>query len=209
LRQNLPWRGRLRLCDQRRHDWRQQPAHSAFRMVLRSPQRAGGDRLSDVQDHRNGRQDLGVRLAVDRRQARPVSSRYLVGSSEGGSIALDDLRGPLSRIYAFDHFIHNIDRHLGNFLVRGQHTGHAVLANDYSRAWVCNGFPLPSLPMTCKTVEAQRWLTRYLGQQYIDVNQVKHTVESIARVPSATVKRIIEEHPSSWLTEDIRNNILA
>ena len=101
----------------------------------------------------------------------------MVGSVKGGSIALDDIRGPLSRIYAFDHFVHNVDRHLNNFLIRGQHIGHTVLANDYSRAWICNGFPLPPLPVLCNTVTAQRWLAGYLGQQYIDIDEVKQVTD--------------------------------
>jgi hypothetical protein len=128
---------------------------------------------------------------------------------KAGSIAIDDLRGPLSRIYAFDHFIHNVDRHLNNFLVRGQHTGHTVLANDYSRAWVCHGFPLPSLPMACSTVEAQRLLARHLGEQYIDIGQVKLTVESISKISVAMIRRIIDGHPNDWLTDGMKNKLVG
>jgi hypothetical protein len=54
---------------------------------------------------------------------------------QNGNIPLSGLRIPLSRIYAFDLFIHNPDRHGGNFLVHEQHKGYALLAFDYSRAW--------------------------------------------------------------------------
>jgi hypothetical protein len=81
---------------------------------------------------------------------------------KSGEIPIDDIRGTLSRIYAFDNFVFNPDRHCGNFIVREQRNGFAVLANDYSRAWLCNGFPLPALPMTRhNTMEAQRWLTQF------------------------------------------------
>lgn len=128
---------------------------------------------------------------------------------KGGSIALDDIRGPLSRIYAFDHFVHNVDRHLNNFLIRGQHIGHTVLANDYSRAWICNGFPLPPLPVLCNTVTAQRWLAGYLGQQYIDIDEVKQVTDSIGKIPSTHIERIIDGHPKEWLTDNMKNEIMT
>jgi hypothetical protein len=61
-----------------------------------------------------------------------------------GEIPLNEIKGTLSRIYAFDHFVHNKDRHDENFIVRAQRgTSYAVLANDYSRATV--HIPLASL----------------------------------------------------------------
>jgi hypothetical protein len=47
---------------------------------------------------------------------------------KSGEIPLDDIRGTLSRIYAFDNFVFNPDRHCGNFIVREQRDGFAVLA---------------------------------------------------------------------------------
>ena len=66
---------------------------------------------------------------------------------QNNTLPLADIRTALSRIYAFDHFVHNVDRHANNFLVTPQLTGHAVLAFDYSRAWTVHGFPLPSVPL--------------------------------------------------------------
>src|SRR5262249_7335243 len=81
-------------------------------------------------------------------------------------INLPDLAPVLSRIYAFDHFIYNGDRHAGNLMVREQRDKKvAVLAFDYSRAWVTNGFPLPLVPFapTENTVKLQRALTQTYG----------------------------------------------
>ena len=65
---------------------------------------------------------------------------------QSGAIPVADIRLALTRIYVFDLFIHNPDRHLRNFLIRSRRTGYAVLAFDYSRAWIYHGLPLPALP---------------------------------------------------------------
>lgn len=64
-----------------------------------------------------------------------------------GIIDFENATCVLSRIYAFDHFIHNVDRHKGNFLVHKQISGYSIYAMDYSRAWIRWGFPTPEIPM--------------------------------------------------------------
>lgn len=127
-------------------------------------------------------------------------------------IPLADIRVPLSRIYAFDHFVHNDDRHLTNYLVRAQSQGHALLAFDYSKAWVVNQFPLPPLPFDInngreRTVNAQRWLTGFFGP-YLDLNEAELFLEKIKTIPVAQVQRIIDEHPVSWLPLKVKAEIL-
>jgi hypothetical protein len=86
-----------------------------------------------------------------------------------GSIPVSEVAPILSRIYAFDHFIYNIDRHLGNFFVRRSRSSIAVLTVDYSKAWTYRGFPFPALPFDLRdpehrTVNAQRDLTKMWGK---------------------------------------------
>jgi hypothetical protein len=118
-----------------------------------------------------------------------------------GEIPLDHIRGTLSRIYAFDHFINNPDRHCNNFIVREQHEGYAVLANDYSRAWMCCGFPLPLLPMTASTVSSQRFLSSFWEVKYIDPAEANILLEKIKSVPKSYLDNIISWHPQDWLTK--------
>jgi hypothetical protein len=105
---------------------------------------------------------------------------------KAGVINLDDLKGPLSRIYAFDHFVHNVDRHGNNFLIRDQHGGHTVLAMDYSRAWITHGFPLPALPMNSSTVHTQRALTTSWGA-YIDLSEVESLINALDQIQQAQI----------------------
>lgn len=128
---------------------------------------------------------------------------------KAGDIRLDDLRASLSRIYAFDHFIHNVDRHLGNFIVRDQHTGHVVLAMDYSRSWIWNGFPLPALPMQSgNTVATQRSLAALWGTTYIDCDEVAAVIHELSALGKPIIERIIGRHPEEWLDECMKTAIL-
>jgi hypothetical protein len=128
---------------------------------------------------------------------------------KSGDIKLDDIKATLSRIYAFDHFIHNTDRHCNNFIARSQHAaGVAILANDYSRAWLCCGFPLPSLPMNSATVSAQRWLKSFWACDYIDKDESKIALDRLRAVTVEAAKRIIEGHPEDWLQDAERDAIL-
>lgn len=118
-----------------------------------------------------------------------------------GDIDFALLAPTISRILAYDLFIHNLDRHLTNYIVRRQYAGHAILAFDYSQAWLFSGFPLPDLPMppTCKTVLAIRAMRQIFGD-FIWQSEVKYICNQLRKVKTETVERIVSEHPANWLT---------
>jgi hypothetical protein len=126
-----------------------------------------------------------------------------------GDIALGEVSASLSRIYAFDHFVHNEDRHLNNFLFREQRHGWAVLAFDYSRAWLCNGMPLPRLPFAVdkKTILARRVLCDAFGE-YIDKTETDRTLQRLADVQEMHVLQAINSHPNAWLANAQKDEIL-
>ena len=102
-----------------------------------------------------------------------------------GDISLYEYRPILSRIFAFDHFVHNVDRHLKNYLFREQREGWAVLALDYSRAWLCHGFPLPELPFEPKqnTRKAQRRLKEIFGNVIVpdEADELLNRIRSVTK----------------------------
>jgi hypothetical protein len=114
----------------------------------------------------------------------------------------------ISRIFAFDLFVHNVDRHLFNYIVRKQKLGHTILALDYSQAWLWNGFPLPPLPIqaTTNTIVAMRILRRMFGD-FISINDVQHVCHKLIGIKNSQVEAIIHEHPLHWLTDAQRNDI--
>jgi hypothetical protein len=130
--------------------------------------------------------------------------------AKAGVIPVDDLKPTLSRVYAFDQFVQNVDRHLNNFVVRQQPAGHAMLANDYSRAWIVSGWPLPPppLPAGANTVIWQRWLAKDWNVRVVEKDVADEVLELLSKVPKDRVKRIIEDHPTSWLPDHTKTAIL-
>jgi len=136
-----------------------------------------------------------------------------VANVQSGAIPLDGLRIPLTRIYAYDLFIHNPDRHGGNFLIREQHNGHALLAFDYSRAWAVNATPLPREPFDRnhpneRTIRCQRQLRQVWGSDYIDPAEAEAFLNRIKRIPKQEIVRIMDQHPRNWLPSRARQAIV-
>lgn len=132
-------------------------------------------------------------------------------SVKSGEIKIDDISVVLSRIYAFDMFIYNDDRHSNNFVARESVNGTVLLANDYSRAWLRHGIPLPQLPMDANsnTVSQQRKFMVYWGHKYVDGKTAKELLKRIAKVPIETIEYIINSHPEAWLTLEEEKSILS
>ncbi len=140
----------------------------------------------------------------------PLGSNPWYEKVREGEISLSDIGRTLSRIYALDQFVHNRDRHAANVLVHPQYQGHAVLAFDYSQAWLCFGFPLasPPLPM-CRTVEVQRSLSSMWSVRYVEASYVRETCDAISGIHVDTIAEIIASHPRSWLPDLDRERILS
>jgi hypothetical protein len=126
-----------------------------------------------------------------------------------GTITGDQILPTLARIYVFDLFIHNVDRHAGNLLVRRQHLGHAVIAFDYSRAWTYHGFPPPALPMdpTENTVLLQRQLSSLLGA-YVATPAARQVLDNIDAVSHKQIRDLLLSQPAKWLTKPLSSSIV-
>ena len=127
-----------------------------------------------------------------------------------GEIDFSSLAPTLSRIYAFDLFVNNIDRHFTNFIVRQQHFGVSLLAFDYSRAWLVNGLPTPMLPMadTEKTVVVVKILRRLFGD-FLQASDVNYVMDNLERITKVQIEQIIDSHPIELLTSQQRDSIFS
>ncbi len=140
---------------------------------------------------------------------KPVHGGHWFERVQDGRIDFKYASSVLSRVYAFDQFIHNPDRHLLNLLAHDQVDGFALLAMDYSRAWIINGFPLPRTPLPfCNTVKAQRWLRQLWGKDYINQQDVQEALENIQGIPVTRIRRIFDEEPNDWLPSSTKQAIL-
>ena len=147
-----------------------------------------------------------VKLAADEcfgsRWERGMETQDWWIRAHNGDIDFQLIAPTISRIFAYDLFVHNVDRHLTNYIVRRQYSGHSVLSFDYSQAWLFSGFPLPPLPLhsQTKTIQAMRAM-RHLFGDFIHQNEVKSICNKLRQIKTETIERIISEHPNNWLTE--------
>jgi hypothetical protein len=132
-----------------------------------------------------------------------------VAQMQAGTIAIDDVKEPISRLFAFDLFVHNGDRHAGNFFFRQQKRGYSLIVMDHSRAWFFNGFPCPALPLPndCNTMRVHRELCRLFNGIFVE-SEASSVINAIRKVTDKQISRIISDHPDDWLTADQRNAIM-
>jgi hypothetical protein len=127
-----------------------------------------------------------------------------------GPISFPDLAPGISRVFAFDLFVHNEDRHLNNYFVQKQRIGYAVLAMDFGRAWLFSGMPPPPLPMApaANTIGDLRKLLRLFGP-FIDSAETDDVCDRLATVTDSEVAGIIASHPSVWINTAQKDQILS
>jgi len=122
--------------------------------------------------------------------------------AKDGRIEKDRVCPTLSRIFAFDLFVNNEDRHLKNYIVRPQVKGWSVLAFDYSRAWIATGWPLITAPMlhSVKT----RWVFKLIDSTIggvLDNAEFLFVLNKIRTVTNAYIKQILESQHNTWLNK--------
>jgi hypothetical protein len=127
-----------------------------------------------------------------------------------GDMDLDIVAPVLTRILAFDFFVHNDDRHLLNYVARDTDSGWGLHAVDFSRAWTFHGFPPPALPFRpqANTVFAHRELKQIIGD-FVDVGVAADLLDKLAATPASVLERIINDHPPEWLSPQMRDTILG
>lgn len=127
-----------------------------------------------------------------------------------GKETVIDLGKRLSAIYAFDLFVHNEDRHFKNYMFRhqrGPDSSLAILAPDYSRAFLFHACPPPPLPLlpNCNTLTHYRIWTRNYGFSLEDASRVLNKLDKISLESFA---KIIDLLPPQWLSEEERNQLI-
>jgi hypothetical protein len=124
-----------------------------------------------------------------------------------GKLAGNLLRERFSAIYAFDLFVHNVDRHTGNYLFVGSRNANVtVRAFDFSRAWTQRGWPLPSLPLApCNTLVHYR---NTMKVHPFDMTAASALLDKIKAVPVSWVQTVHNEIPPPWLDKATRNAIV-
>jgi hypothetical protein len=117
----------------------------------------------------------------------------LLTESSIGDIKVKSLERFFSRVYGFDLFINNIDRHFGNFMFRQSYNNaYIALAFDYSRAWYEIDYAgLQALrDKTCNTQQVIKSIKTYhkFYQQ-----QANDTISELGQISRETIGQILSE----------------
>jgi len=123
-----------------------------------------------------------------------------------GKIPVRDLNQILSRVYAFDLFINNIDRHFGNYLFRQSYNSLIGLAFDYSRAWY-EVSPYQFESLEDKKSNTQRWHSFIKDYKKYDRQTAILTLQSITSISNEKIEKLLQTIPDEWLSDKIKNEI--
>ncbi|MEX1306369.1 MAG: HipA family kinase [Rhodovibrionaceae bacterium] len=117
-----------------------------------------------------------------------------------------EMLSQISRIYAFDLFIANDDRHINNLIFRDHDGEKVVLAIDFSHS-LFGKWPLErNLPgPSSNTVKVGRMIRSHWG---FNVIEAKECLERIRGIPLTSISAILSEMPSGWLPQKEQNDLL-
>lgn len=121
-------------------------------------------------------------------------------------VPVSGLQAILSSVYALDMFIHNDDRHFGNYLSVDDTGTRRLYAFDFSRAlfwqWPWQGFPLNgTLEAGFRTRPCGTILRNLHG---FDRNAAFQTLDRLSGLAPATIEGFINQMPTDWLPADVR-----
>lgn len=103
------------------------------------------------------------------------------------------------KVYAFDLFVNNIDRHFGNYIFRKSYSGYIGLAFDYSRAWYVVDYKgLAVIEKTCNTQVTIQHIKDY---KKFNQQQCNNTLDDLGKIKQSTVKQILSKMPEKWMTK--------
>lgn len=124
-----------------------------------------------------------------------------------GSLPHQDIIKQISKIYAFDLFVYNTDRHINNYLIKSQNNKERIFAFDHSHS-LFSHWPNIQLPMphASATVTSLRSIKARWG---FDVPSAVAVLEKLEKVPLAAVEAMIRGMPSNWLAEAFRDEFLS
>jgi len=123
------------------------------------------------------------------------------------NIVVNNLSTFFGKVYGFDLFINNIDRHPGNYLFRQSYNFMIALAFDYSRAWLevdYSGYQA----IDDKKCNTQTTVFHINNFKKIDLTQSKIILDELSKIDKNAIKGILSEIPNSWLTEQKSEEII-
>lgn len=122
-----------------------------------------------------------------------------------GAVPTASMIDQLSKLYAFDLFTSNDDRHINNILFREQNKAQRVMIIDFDRS-IFYSWPMPNLPMSdrCNTVQTARCIRQYWG---FGGPAALDLVMGLARLPKSSFDFALGAVPDAWLSRSLREEL--
>lgn len=143
-------------------------------------------------------------------QAQP-GVPYFGSQWQGGALEFLQVMGRISnpavfeRTHAVDLFVHNTDRHSGNYLYLELAGDIVARVIDFSHALMVMGWPLPDLPMaSCNTT---RELPNLLAQNTAAYQRPDDIIACIAALPADWMHNTLVTMPAPWLNAAQRKDL--
>lgn len=112
----------------------------------------------------------------------------------------------LSRIFVFDVFVHNVGRHVSNYLSVPLSSGYAIKAIDFDKALTAHGMPPAELmPPATHTLIVAKLL---LATRRLDVTAGHEVLNALERIPIASFGELVRSLPRDWLEQSARDRIV-
>lgn len=122
-------------------------------------------------------------------------------------IKINNLKRFLSRLYAFDIFVNNEDRHWGNYLWRQSFDNSFIaLAFDFSRACFETGHDgFEALHPECNTQGSFMLINLTLNY---DRSEAVACLDTLAGISTEDIEEILENMPPEWMTKRERKSYI-
>lgn len=124
-----------------------------------------------------------------------------------GQINVNNLDDFLGKVYGFDLFINNIDRHFGNYLFRQSHSFMIAMAFDYSRAWL--EIDYSGMEATNSKCNTQKTVAAIKQYKRINMLTSQKALDDLSKINQNTIKGILDEIPDTWLTQQKSDEIIS
>ena len=153
----------------------------------------------------NGDQVFGSRKLIGIADEGATLAYLLAPSAGNAAPSVMALGSIVSMIYAFDMFVANEDRHLGNYLSHDDGGVRRFYAFDFSRAlfwrWPLTSFPEPG--------HNTRTMGKILRATHgFDPVAAQSVLDRIAQVPVSAIANILATMPAAWLSSAQRKDLL-
>lgn len=159
-----------------------------------------------VLDDGNGGTLLGTRYEAEVLGSSLPQQALMAGSVFEGGVQL-------GRIFAFDLFSGNWDRHTGNYLVLSSHQQHVVMGIDFSHVPIHPGLiNTASDPVIFAGNATRAFFPQIVSPYLVDaaaraacVSAITETLDRIAQISDNSINTILGGFPVDWLDQSERD----